>query len=88
MPQKLAAIEARYTDGLVGPYPECRDRYRARSPILRLQATSTLELWNNFDIEPFSASTWYDRANIGIRIPLDTRVFFAKADTAGQQHNG
>jgi len=26
-------FEARYTDGLVGPYPEARETYRARSPI-------------------------------------------------------
>jgi dipeptidyl aminopeptidase/acylaminoacyl peptidase len=26
-------FEARYTDGLVGPYPEARELYRARSPI-------------------------------------------------------
>ncbi|HET9443317.1 MAG TPA: S9 family peptidase [Acidimicrobiales bacterium] len=26
-------FEARYLDGLVGPYPEARDRYRQRSPI-------------------------------------------------------
>ncbi len=39
---------------------------RSRSPILRLQSTSTMTLWNNFDIEPFSASTWYDRANVGV----------------------
>ncbi len=26
-------FEARYLDGLVGPWPECRERYRERSPI-------------------------------------------------------
>jgi dipeptidyl aminopeptidase/acylaminoacyl peptidase len=26
-------FESRYLDGLVGPYPECRELYRARSPI-------------------------------------------------------
>ena len=26
-------FEARYLDGLIGPYPECRDLYRQRSPI-------------------------------------------------------
>ncbi len=39
---------------------------RIRSPVISLSATSTLSLWNNWDIEVFSASTWYDRANIGI----------------------
>ncbi len=39
---------------------------RVRSPLMRLSATSTLSLWNNYDIEPFSASTWYDRANVGL----------------------
>ena len=31
---------------------------------MRLTATSTLSLANNYDIEPLS-TTWYDRANIG-----------------------
>ncbi|MEE8523783.1 MAG: hypothetical protein V3T72_07605 [Thermoanaerobaculia bacterium] len=39
---------------------------RARSPAMRLSASSTMTLWNNVDVEPFSASTWYDRANVGI----------------------
>ncbi|MEE8523777.1 MAG: hypothetical protein V3T72_07575, partial [Thermoanaerobaculia bacterium] len=39
---------------------------RIRSPVLSLSATSTMTLWNNWDIEVFSADTWYDRANIGI----------------------
>ncbi|MEE8522489.1 MAG: hypothetical protein V3T72_01055 [Thermoanaerobaculia bacterium] len=36
-----------------------------RSPVLSLQATTTLEVWTNFNIEP-EAPPWYDRANIGI----------------------
>jgi len=39
---------------------------RARSPIMRLQSTSTLSLWNNYEIEALSGGTWYDRANVGI----------------------
>ena len=39
---------------------------RIRSPAMRLSASSTMSLWSNFDIEPFSSSTWYDRANIGL----------------------
>ncbi len=38
----------------------------ARSPLVSLQATSTLSLWTNFDIEPMSAGTWYDRASLGV----------------------
>ena len=25
-----------------------------------------MELWNNYDIEPLSGGTWYDRANVGL----------------------
>ncbi len=39
---------------------------RIRSPVMSLSATSTMSLWNNWDIEVFSADTWYDRANVGI----------------------
>jgi dipeptidyl aminopeptidase/acylaminoacyl peptidase len=34
-------FESRYLDNLVGPYPECRDRYLARSPIHHLQDLTT-----------------------------------------------
>jgi hypothetical protein len=37
-----------------------------RSPGLKLAATSTLSLETNYDIEDFSADTWYDRANVAI----------------------
>ena len=36
------------------------------SPTLTLTATSTLSLQNNYNIEPFSAGTWYDRANVAV----------------------
>jgi len=36
-----------------------------RSPIIRLTATSTLSLYNQYSIEPIS-DAWYDRANVGI----------------------
>ena len=36
---------------------------------LSLTATSTLSLQNNYDIEPFSAGSWYDRANVGAAAP-------------------
>ncbi len=39
---------------------------RIRSPLMILSSTSTLALWNNFDIEPQSAGSWYDRANVGL----------------------
>ncbi len=42
-----------------------------RSPLLLLSPSSTLSLWNQFDIEPpFVIEEfvfWYDRANVGIR---------------------
>lgn len=41
-----------------------------RSPSLQLSSTSTLSLWNQFDIEPSTivggSEFWYDRANLGI----------------------
>ncbi len=38
-----------------------------RSPVVRLTPTSTLSLWNQFDIEPiYQGTIWYDRANVGI----------------------
>ncbi len=39
---------------------------RIRSPLLVLSPTSTMTLWNNYDIEPQSAGSWYDRANVGV----------------------
>jgi hypothetical protein len=45
-----------------------------RSPAIRLSATSTLALFNRFEIEPTDPTMGpYDRANVGIR-PLDTGV--------------
>ena len=40
-----------------------------RSPIMSLSSTSTLSLSNQYDIEPFytPSSSWYDRANLGVR---------------------
>ena len=38
---------------------------KIRSPLMSLAATSTLSLYNNYDIEPFSG-TWYDRANVAL----------------------
>ena len=38
-----------------------------RSPVISLTSTSTLSLWNQYDIEPqFTNGVWYDRANVGI----------------------
>ena len=50
-----------------------------RSPKMALSATSTLKLWNQFEIQPiYQGTTWYDRANVGIlevdsgsRTPVD-----------------
>ncbi|MGH9379981.1 MAG: hypothetical protein ACRD2Z_05160 [Thermoanaerobaculia bacterium] len=42
---------------------------RIRSPLLQLTATSTLEVHNQFDIEPFSGGFWWDRANVGVFDP-------------------
>ncbi len=38
-----------------------------QSPVIGLTASSTLSLWNQFDIEgAFQGQTWYDRANLGL----------------------
>jgi hypothetical protein len=37
---------------------------RALSPILKLSPTSTLSLWNQFDIE--GGTPWYDRGNVSV----------------------
>ncbi len=47
---------------------------RIRSPLMVAGPTSTMTLWNSFRIEPFSADTWYDRANIGIVDTADNRT--------------
>jgi hypothetical protein len=41
---------------------------KIRSPFMLLEPTSTLSLWNNFDIEPFDpgSGSWYDRANLAL----------------------
>ena len=48
------------------------------SPVVRLNPTSTLSLWSNFDIEPFcdqcAPPSWYDRGNIGILASDGTRT--------------
>jgi len=45
-----------------------------RSPLMRLQPTSTLSVWNSFDTEPFfdleGLIFWFDRANVGVVDPL------------------
>jgi hypothetical protein len=43
-----------------------------QSPALVFSSTTTLELWNNFDIEPiYTNGQWYDRANVGV-VPVAT----------------
>jgi hypothetical protein len=58
---------------------------RIRSPLMQLEATSTLSLWNNFDIEPLSGGTWYDRANVALVNGSGTKVVVEP--DAGRQYN-
>ncbi len=37
-----------------------------RSPAFSLSATSTVTLWNNYDIQGRSGGSWFDRANVGL----------------------
>jgi len=39
---------------------------RVRSPAFSLRSGSTLSLHSNFDIEPESSGTWWDRANVSV----------------------
>ena len=57
-----------------------------QSPVLSLTATSTLSLQNNFDIEPFSAGSWYDRANVG-RFNPSTGVRTVLVPDGGRPYN-
>lgn len=55
------------------------------SPVLRLSTTSTMELFNFFGIEPFSAQ-WWDRANIGLR-PVGSAVRTVVSPSSGRTYN-
>jgi hypothetical protein len=57
-----------------------------RSPLMTLTATSTLSLQNNFDIEPFSSGSWYDRANVG-RVNNSTGVRTVINPSGGRLYN-
>lgn len=57
-----------------------------QSPVLALTATSTLSLQNNYDIEVFSAGSWYDRANVA-RLAVGTGARTVVAPTGGRPYN-
>ena len=66
-----------------------------RSPVVSMNANTTLSLESNFDIEPMSGGTWYDRASVGIvdasgvRTPVDPdsgRLY--NADSSGPGNYG
>jgi hypothetical protein len=61
-----------------------------RSPLMRLQPTSTLSLWNSFDIEPAFGLEglffWFDRASVGVVDPL-TGGRLSVAPDGGRQYN-
>jgi hypothetical protein len=57
-----------------------------QSPVVSLTATSTLSLQNNYDIEIFSAGSWYDRANVG-RVNPGTGVRTVVAPDGGRPYN-
>jgi hypothetical protein len=57
-----------------------------RTPLVRLTATSTLSLQNNFQIEPTSPNGPYDRANVGVvDLGLGTRTVISP--TSGTLYN-
>ena len=57
----------------------------AVSPVVSLTATSTLSLQNNYQIEAFSAGSWYDRANIGLLEGTGTRTVVSPS--SGRPYN-
>ena len=57
-----------------------------QSPVVSLTATSTLSLQNNYDIEIFSAGSWYDRANVG-RLNPSTGVRTVVNPDGGRPYN-
>jgi trimeric autotransporter adhesin len=57
-----------------------------QSPVVSLTATSTLSLQNFYDIEPFSAGSWYDRANVG-RVNLGTGARTVVTPSGGRTYN-
>jgi hypothetical protein len=56
-----------------------------QSPVVSLTATSTLSLQNNYDIEPFSAGSWYD-ANVG-RVDVGSGARTVVAPDGGRPYN-
>src|SRR5690606_20167115 len=56
------------------------------SPVVRLTPTSTLSISNHFDIEPFSGSVWYDRANLAFRV-LETGAETTVSPSSGRTYN-
>ncbi len=56
-----------------------------RSPVLRLNAGSTMTLFNNFNIEAFDGQ-WWDRANIGIR-PVGSSIRTVVEPSSGRPYN-
>jgi hypothetical protein len=55
------------------------------SPVVSLTATSTLSLQNNYQIEVFSAGSWYDRANVGLLEGNGTRTVVSPS--SGRPYN-
>lgn len=79
------------TDGYIASSANLGDQCdHIRSPVMSLQSDSTMELWNNFDIEAFctacSPPSWYDRANVGV-YDLDTGVRTLVEPSAGRPYN-
>ena len=76
-------FESHYLDNLVGPYPECKDRYVARSPIHHLQKLTTpLILFQGDEdkvVPPAQSQMMYDAVRAK-GIPVAYLLF------AGEQH--
>lgn len=70
--QVNSGVFGRTTGGPNGTFIDSSDNIdgscdQILSPKIRLSETSDLSLETNFDIEPFSGGSWYDRANVAIR---------------------
>jgi hypothetical protein len=57
------------------------------SPVMVFSETTTLTLWNSFDIEPiYTNGQWYDRANVGV-VPSSTGSRTAVSPDGGRLYN-
>ncbi len=76
-------FESRYLDGLVGPYPQARDRYRLRSPVhFADRLSSPVILFQGLEDKVVPPA----QAQVMVAALRANRVPFAYVTFAGEQH--